>query len=266
MLFTLNSNAQVLPFGFLGSKNTPTINITVGTYTYSGSAQGPSEATNTGTGTNYTYSYLGTGNTSYGPSVTRPTNIGTYSVTVSLSASGDGNYTTATASAAFTITLAVGDTYGGGKVAYILVAGDPGYDANTPHGLIAATSDQSNGIRWYNGSYTTTGATGTAIGTGLANTNTIITSQKGTTTSYAAGKARAYTGGGYTDWYLPSKDELNKLYLNRSKIGGFKTATYWSSSEYASDNAWYQNLYPKGSQLKILNKSYTFYVRAIRAF
>ena len=170
-------------------------------------------------------------------------------------------------------TLSIGDYYQGGKIAYILVTGDPGYDATTPHGLIAAISDQSTGIRWYNGGYTTTGATGTAIGTGLANTNTIISSQGATSTSYAAGLARAHTGGGYTDWYLPSKDELNKLYLNRIAIGVVNNSTignvYWSSTERDDISAWSQDFYDgspyAGNQLNY-GKTFTFYVRAIRAF
>jgi hypothetical protein len=164
-----------------------------------------------------------------------------------------------------TISLSIGDSYQGGKVAYILVSGDPGYDANTQHGIIVATSDQSIGIRWDNGSSIITGATGTAIGTGLANTNTIITSQGGTPTSYAAGLARAYTGGGYTDWYLPSKDELYKLYLNRTTIGGFIWYFYWSSSEAGNNIAWLQNFDNNGDQI-FSGKDQTMYVRAIRSF
>ena len=164
-----------------------------------------------------------------------------------------------------TISLSIGDSYQGGKVAYILVSGDPGYDANTQHGIIVATSDQSRGIRWDNGSSITTGATGTTIGTGLANTNTIITSQGGTPTSYAAGLARAYTGGGYTDWYLPSKDELYKLYLNRTTIGGFIWYFYWSSSEAGNNIAWLQNFDNNGDQ-GFSGKDQTIYVRAIRSF
>jgi hypothetical protein len=161
--------------------------------------------------------------------------------------------------------ISIGQNYYGGTIAYILQSGDPGYDANTPHGLVAATVvNQGTGIRWYNGSFTTTGVTGTAIGTGLSNTNAIIASQGETATSYAAGLARAYAGGGYKDWYLPSKDELNKLYLNRATIGGFGNVLYWSSTEITNDYAWYQSF---GSGLQYYSvKDYTLYVRAIRAF
>ena len=99
----------------------------------------------------------------------------------------------------------VGESFGGGIVFYV--------DGTGQHGLIAATSDQGTGVPW-SGDYTLTGATGTAIGTGLSNTNTIITSPVGASTSYAAGLARAYTVGRYTDWYLPSKDELYLMYTN----------------------------------------------------
>jgi hypothetical protein len=159
----------------------------------------------------------------------------------------------------------IGQYFQGGIVAYILVSGDPGYDANTQHGLIAATSDQSTGIQWYNGSHTTTGATGTAIGTGLSNTNTIISSQGPTSTNYAAGLARAYKGGGYTDWYLPSKNELAKLYaMKLLGFGGFAGNFYWSSTEDDGNDAWAQN-FSDGYQ-HANNKNGAPYVRAIRAF
>ena len=158
----------------------------------------------------------------------------------------------------------IGETYQGGKVAYVLQSGDPGYDATTPHGLIAATSDQSTGIRWFNGSYPTIGSTGTSLGTGLSNTNTIIASQGAIATSYAAGLARAYTGGGYNDWYLPSKDELNILYINKVAIGGFAGVRYWSSTEAGNNFAWWQE-FQSGGYLNS-NKSNSYYVRAIRAF
>ena len=163
----------------------------------------------------------------------------------------------------------VGDAYQGGIIAYILVSGDPGYVSGEVHGLIAATSDQSTGIDWFNNrSFTTTGATGTAIGTGLSNTNTIITSQGATSTSYAAGLARAYNGGGYFDWYLPSKDELAKLYAMKVLgFGGFGSWFYWSSTENGLYYAWGQNFSDGSWESSGSNKGSTsFDVRAIRAF
>jgi hypothetical protein len=170
--------------------------------------------------------------------------------------------------------LKIGQQYQGGTIAYILVSGDPGYDANKKHGIIAAISDQSTGIRWYNGANIsgaiTTGAIGTAIGTGLSNTNKIIGNLGPPQINYAAYLASAYKGGGYTDWFLPSKDELNKLYVNKLAIGGFENMRYWSSSEYVtfdgngSSFAWSQDfgLYTQ----KESNIFLTYYVRAIRAF
>ncbi len=166
-----------------------------------------------------------------------------------------------------TISLSIGDNYQGGKVAYILVKGDPGYDVNTQHGIIAATSDQSDQlirIKWDKGTYTITGATGTAIGTGLSNTNKIIASQGEPAISYAAGLARAYTGGGYTDWYLPSKDELEKLSYTREIIGGFVNYYYWSSSEVDLSKAWFQTFFSGRQETSV--KGEPAIVRAIRSF
>ena len=167
----------------------------------------------------------------------------------------------------------VGDFYQGGVVFYIFVDGDTGYVAGETHGLIAAVADQSSGIRWDNGIIVTTGATGTAIGTGSANTDAIINQQGQTETSYAAGLARAYTGGGYTDWFLPSKDELNKMYTNRATINTTATANsvivflpnrYMSSTEEDENTNWGQ-VFGNGLQSAI-NKSQEKAVRAVRAF
>jgi hypothetical protein len=158
--------------------------------------------------------------------------------------------------------LSVGDYYQGGIIAYFLQSGDPGYDANVRHGIIAAPGDQSSPLEWYNGSLTTTGANGTAIGTGNANTNAIVASQG--SGSYAAKVCNDLILNGYSDWYLPSKDELYKLYLNKTAVGGFASAIYWSSTESDNSYAWLV-LFDIGF-IDDGPKDYQFYVRAIRAF
>ena len=163
------------------------------------------------------------------------------------------NGVTATAenTIAATEKVAVGDSYGGGKVAYILVEGDPGYDANVQHGLIAATNDQSDGTVWSNiyttdgiekETYTALDGTEKAYGTGQANTTAIV-GQSGCN-SGAAYLCDNLDEGGYTDWYLPSPYELNKLYLNRAAIGGFSVGSvYWGSYKFLYNHsplAWMQ--------------------------
>ena len=158
--------------------------------------------------------------------------------------------------------LSVGMEYQGGVIAYLLHQGDIGYNPAVQHGLIAAPSDQSTGIVWWNGSYVTIGATSTSLGTGNANTNAIVSVQGAG--SYAAKLCYDLVLNGYSDWYLPSRDELSMLYSNKAFIGGFAAANYWSSSESASNSAWGQ-VFGVGNQYPI-SKNSTYYVRAVRAF
>jgi hypothetical protein len=143
-----------------------------------------------------------------------------------------------------TATVAIGDGALGGQVAYILMNGDPGYVDGEQRGLIAATDDRSPGIIWAVAACQSTavpGGTGTALGTGSVNTDLLI-SQNGAGADYAAGNARGDRSGGYTDWFLPSKDELNKIFLSKAVLLNLSAGDYWCSSEYNSTRARYQNM------------------------
>lgn len=151
-------------------------------------------------------------------------------------------------------TLAIGDSYQGGIIFWL--------DATGQHGLIAATADQSTGIQWYNGTNTVTNAVRDGIGAGMYNTERIIANQS--TGSYAAQLCANYQGGGYGDWYLPSKYELNLLYAQRFAVGGFASAYYWSSTEGNDYAAWIRDF--DGGTQRSNYKNLALRVRAVRAF
>ena len=165
--------------------------------------------------------------------------------------------------------LAIGDTYGGGKVAYLMQPGDTTYNANVQHGLIASISDIGQGSPWSSASTTVVcKALGVNLLQGISNTDSIIKYNPSPTIT-AAAIAKAHRGGNYSDWYLPNQNELNKLYIGRISIGNFANNGYWSSSEYDASAtykffAWGQN-FGLGFQA-FDQKANTYYVRAIRAF
>ena len=174
-------------------------------------------------------------------------------------------------------TCAVGDTGpGGGIVFYVHASGTFACGAtlaSTCKYLEAAPTTGANS--WTDARYVWSGNTSTligstaqgqAIGTGYKNTEAIVTQSGGGTTVNKAGTiARAYRGpNSLSDWYLPSKDELNELFLKKDTVGGFSTDFYWSSSEVAAVTARNQN-FSNGNQ-GFNFKGSAYYVRPVRAF
>ncbi len=163
---------------------------------------------------------------------------------------------------------AFGNDYRGGLVFY---------NDGAAGGMVATDVDLSTGTPWVNADsfetadFIETGATDTAAGAGFQNTLDIINAQGEPVVAYAAYLARSCADGEYDDWFLPSKDELNLMYLNLhvNELGGFEDGFYWSSSEVDANDAWCQdftngNQYPQG--VDIIYKSDYFHVRAVRAF
>ena len=163
----------------------------------------------------------------------------------------------------------IGESALGGKIAYLLQSGDSGYDPATTHGLVATNADISSVTSKWGGTsnlcYMTNiaGADGTAIGTGLQNTVDIIY-YPCSGDDIAARRCGDLVQGGYSDWYLPSKDEMYKLYLNRASITGFSSNAYWTSSEYSATHAWFQDV-SDGRQLPMY-KTNPIYIRPVRSF
>ena len=173
----------------------------------------------------------------------------------------------------------IGDYRDGGIVFYIASPPvDLDGDGDLDTGLVCAIQDYTNAIAWIIGGSTQTtanGGTSASIGHGQTNT-TAMMNQVG----YTGGAAKACNDYSitinqitYSDWFLPSKDELNQMYQNRETInttasanGGsdFSTNVYWSSTEYGNSNSWLQ-VFLNGAQGPN-NKIYTYNVRAVRAF
>jgi hypothetical protein len=115
---------------------------------------------------------------------------------------------------------------------------------------------------WSGNTTTRIGTTQAGIGSGYANTSAMIAQSN--VAGRAATVARAFQGGGKTDWFLPSRFELNQMYLQRSAIGGYASGDYWSSSEEDAGFARLQVFYD-GSGSNFF-KTAALYVRPVRAF
>ncbi len=167
------------------------------------------------------------------------------------------------ATKAVTVPMSIGASFGGGVVAHIYLPGEDCYVSGEIHGLIAAPYDQSGGIRWWSGFPQFVSTTSVNLCTGNANTNNIVGWLGGD--SYAAKLCADLVLNGYSDWYLPSRNEMLKLADNRTAIGGFAEWYYWTSSDANDHYATYVGLVG-GVSFGIDGKNNSNKVRAVRSF
>jgi hypothetical protein len=204
--------------------------------------------------------------------------------TIQMAIASDGTYAAATSpSISFSVTYAVGDTGPGGGKIFITpatVGNSTGKYFEAALNTWSSGSDGNN--RWCNLTTTAVGtaAQGSAIGTGQSNTTAIVAA----CSSGAAVDARAYGGGSLSDWFLPSENELNQLWVQQTAVGlpvtktqccpsaGPSTNSYWSSTEIYSgrpgSSGYGIQAYPASSSIESDNwdKQYGFNVRPVRMF
>jgi hypothetical protein len=193
------------------------------------------------------------------------------------------NFTTVELSCAEGGSCVVGDTGpGGGVVFYTSGTGSTKYMEVGPTTWYDNTPRQD--FTWCAGKHTQSipaPGTGTALGTGASNTARIASFCNPNGAAHWITQRNASGGiGGETDWFLPSKDELNYLCLYARQLpenagtctnvnslrSGFIGASYWSSSEVSSTHAWYQNFSNGGQAHFDGTKGLALYVRPVRAF
>jgi len=171
------------------------------------------------------------------------------------------------------LNLSIGDFHQGGIIFWL--------DGTNDHGLVCDIQDLGSGsnIEWGCYGIDISGANETGIGTG--DQNTIDIEVDCTTSNIAADLCANSSAQGYTDWFLPSKDEINQMYINKDNIdntsisnGGieYSSSIYWSSSEsdnnfgYNPENYAHAQDFSNGATYRLTKNSTNISVRAVRSF
>lgn len=154
-----------------------------------------------------------------------------------------------------------GATYQGGLIFYV--------NTSNGTGMVAAPSDQSSGA-FFGCPGDDFGVYNQSIGSGSQNTIDLVGFCNNNGTPYKI--CNDLVLGGYSDWYLPSKDELNAMYVNLQLNGYgnfFQGYYYWSSSEVsgASNGGAWAQAFNTGNQNACTKNAFgNNLTRAVRSF
>ena len=154
-----------------------------------------------------------------------------FALIISLSLLLTGTWLVATSASSQAVVMVGRDSFGGGGVATITKPGQQqGNRVTVQHGLIAAEEDLPGFFSW----------------------------------SEAQISCDSLSLHGYDDWYLPDKDELNRLFFSKGAVGGFLDTLYWNSTPNDAQEAWSQDFF--GGTQNSVKKSATLRVRPVRKF
>jgi len=164
----------------------------------------------------------------------------------------------------------IGDEYAGGIVFYL--------DPNQSKGMVVSKINLRNGGTEWGCYCQDIKNTKSEVGSGANNTKEMLSQCLSAQSigNWSAKIVDEYVLGEYNDWYLPSKDELNLIYINlhQKGLGNFSTTTtYWSSTQASygscgiSGGGWSQN-FANGQQTQEYKSGHAGIgaVRAIRSF
>lgn len=173
--------------------------------------------------------------------------------------------------------VVIGEPFEGGVVGHVFQPGEEGFVSGQTHGIIIAPIEQVFEAQWGCQGTAVTG-TSVEVGFGRSNTEKVLAFHDALTNFYtdptqchpdndgtvAARLTIDFGHGGFNNWFMPSLKEMDYLYQNRDKIGGFSNVEYWSSCESNAVNACVMS-FITGEQLS-MPKSEVKRVRVIRFF